>query len=53
MDIVHELAKLSPGSTKNREDGIIILYAACTAVIRIDCLQDLGHGAVKTQSEYK
>jgi hypothetical protein len=53
MNILHILVKLSPGPAKKGKDGIIILFAVWTAVNRIDCLQGLGHGAVKIQSVYK
>jgi hypothetical protein len=53
MNISHILVKLSPGSAESRKNYIIILFAEWTAVNRIYCLQDLGHGAAKIQSVYK
>jgi hypothetical protein len=42
-----------PVLRKKTEEVITILFAVWTAVIRTDWLQDLAHGAVKTQAGYK
>jgi hypothetical protein len=53
MNIVHKLMKLYPGSTKETEERITILLAVWTAVVRTHWVQELGHGAVKTQAGHK